>query len=99
MNTAEEEKFPKLHCCKCGRKATIIFPMFRDRMHRLELPVFLCHICGLFYIDEKIIKKIIKKWRKGVYENESLKSLCSEYLEKLNAHWRGYKKAVFYQVK
>jgi len=53
MNSTEEEKLLKFSCSKCGKIAKVIYPMFVDRTYRLELPMFFCNICGLFYIDEK----------------------------------------------
>jgi len=95
MDAAEEKKLPKFYCPECGVMAKIAIPMFTNRVHRLELPIYICNVCGLFYIDEKLIKKIIRRWRRGTYENESLESLCDEYIERLSVDWDRYRKAIF----
>ena len=94
------------YCSGCGKKATTANPMFSDRMCRLEFTVFHCHKCGLIYIDEYLIKAIIKHWNKGRNTEESIKSLYSEYLEKIENFVKanfikklGYRKAQILQKK
>lgn len=100
-----EKQQPEYYCPECGKKATTANPIFRDRMCRLELIIFHCHKCGLIHIDKKLIKEIIKKWNKRRNADESIKSLYSEYLEKIddfveaNFIKRGYKRAQFLRKK
>jgi hypothetical protein len=89
-------------CPACYQRASTLNPIFRDRVHRLELVVFVCHDCKLIYVDRKINKKIIKKWNEQCLYREPLKVLYGDYLKRLNLFVRsyikenrGYKKRVF----
>ena len=101
-----EKQQPEYYCSGCGKKATTANPMFSDRMCRLELTVFHCHKCGLIYIDESLIKEIIKKWNKRRNTDEFIRSLYSEYIEKINNFVEanfikkfGYRRAQFLRKK
>lgn len=90
------------HCPVCYQKASTLNPIFRDRVRRLELVVFVCHQCKLIFVDRKTNEKIIKKWNGENLCHESLKFLYGDYYRRLQLFVHsyvakyGYKKKRFF---
>ena len=95
MSNVPNDKF---YCPKCKNPASVIEPICRHHMQRIQLMILFCHDCQLIYIDKTTIKKIIKEW--NTHQNFPLKQLYGEFFGELKESVdfyvsRGYKNIRF----
>lgn len=55
-------------------------------MRAKRLPFFECGLCGLAYIDKKLLKKVLREWKEGSNLQISLSELYKTATQTLKQH-------------